>query len=146
MQFSTPLVSAGLMGVLLVAVVIAVLAGRDWRHEEAGGRRSASSGERASRLVRRAARSQLVWTLGFLALAVGFGGAVVLFLDGGPASATAGAAGVAVAVGVLLAFLGVGTYRTVRFRGRSSAGAAAVTAWTLGALFLLAVSVNLLLS
>lgn len=147
MQISTQLVSAGLMGVLLVAVVAAVLNGRDWRYDDAAvGDRSASSGERAYHLAQQGMESQRVWILGFLVLTFGLGGAVVLFLVGGPSSAMAATTGAAVAAVVLLVFLVVGTYRTVRFRGRSSAGAAAVTAWTLGVLFLLAVAVNLLLS
>jgi len=146
MQLSTQLVSAGLMGVVLVGVVAVVVALRDWRRVEvlaADG--PVSPGEHLYQSVDRGLNSQVVWVLGFLALTFVLGGAIVLFLDGGPMSAMAGMTVVAVAAVVLLAFVAFGMYRTVRFRGRSSAGAAAVTAWTLGSLFLLAVTVNLLL-
>ena len=147
MQVSTQLVSAGLMGAVLVAVVAAVLVGRDWRHDDGvPGGESPALGTRGEAALRAGMSSQLVWILGFLVLAFGLAGAVVLFLAGGSMSATAATAGAAVAAVVLLVFLGVGTYRTVRFRGRSSAGAAAVTAWTLGVLFLVAVTVNLVLA
>ncbi|MFD1514877.1 hypothetical protein [Halomarina rubra] len=146
MQSSTQLVSAGLMGVLLVATVAAVVSFRDWRHDATvPGGGSTTLGVRAYGAAGRALHSQLVWILGFLLLAFALGGAVVLFVAGGPMSADAGMTVALVAGCVLLVFLGVGTYRTVRFRGRSSAGAAAVTAWTLGTLALVAIVANLLL-
>ncbi|MFC5972665.1 hypothetical protein ACFPYI_15115 [Halomarina salina] len=147
MQVSSLLVSAGLMGVVLVAVVAAVVGLRDWRSDDDRPEAEATSlGERAEGLLRSGMSSQLVWILGFLVLSFGLGGAVVLFLAGGPMSAMAAIAGVVLGVLVLLVFLSVGTYRTVRFRGRTSASAAAVTAWTLGLLFLVAVTVNLVVS
>lgn len=146
MQVSTQLVSAGLMGVLLVAIVAAVVSFRDWRHEEGvPGGGSRTLGTRTYGLVERGVHSQLVWVLGFLVLAFALGGAVVLFIAGGPMSADAGMTVALVTGLVLLAFLVVGMYRTVRFRGRSSASAAAVTAWTVGTLALVAIVANLLL-
>ncbi|MWG35923.1 hypothetical protein [Halomarina oriensis] len=147
MQVSTQLVSAGLMGVLLVGVVAAVLVFRDWRHDEVlTDDRPGSLGSSLYRSVGRGMRSQVVWVLGFLGLTFVVGGAIVLFLEGGPMSATAGMTVVGVAAVVLVAFVGLGTYRTVRFRGRTSAGAAAVAAWTLGSLLLVAITLNLLLA
>jgi hypothetical protein len=146
MQLSTQLVSVVLTGVAVAAVVAAVVGRRDWRHDGRSRREgSASVGDHAARLASRAVGSQFVWMLTFLALAFGLGGAVVVFLAGGPMSATAGLAVAALGATALLVFLAVGTYRTVRFRGRSSAGAAAVTVWTMGALGVLAVVVRLLL-
>lgn len=146
MQLSTQLVSAGVTAAMLVAVVAAIVGVRDWRHEATvpgGGKESL--GDRAYGLLSRGANSQTGWILGFLALSFALGGTVVVFLAGGPMSAAAGMAGTALGALVLFGFLAVGTYRTVRFRGRSSAGAAAVTAWTVGTLGVLAVVVDLLL-
>ncbi|MFC6834984.1 hypothetical protein [Halomarina ordinaria] len=141
----TNLASGLLTGAALACVVAVLLGLRE------GRRYSPSSPERGDRLSRGAAalvaasRRPAVWTALFLLLSLAVGAGVVLALAGGPMSPLAGALAVASAVLALCAFLVVGVYRTVRFRGRTSAEAFAVSAWAVGALFVLAVSGLLLL-
>ncbi|WP_254545932.1 hypothetical protein [Halomarina pelagica] len=141
----TNIASAFLTGLLLVAIVVALLRLRDWRRYD-----PASSDDRGGRLtgaygvLAAAATRQATWILGFLLLALGVGAAAVLFLVGGPTGQMAGVAAALLGVLALCLFLVLGIYRTIRFRGRTSAEAFAVSAWVVGALFVLAVSVNLL--
>ncbi|MFC7153992.1 hypothetical protein ACFQPA_00795 [Halomarina halobia] len=143
----TNIASALLTGLLLVAIVVALLRLRDWRRytpgtaDEPGGRLDRGYG-----LLAAAASRETTWTLGFLLLALGVGAAALLFLAGGPTGQMAGVAAALLGVLVLCGFLVLGVYRTIRFRGRTSAEAVAVSAWVVGSLFVLAVSINLLLA
>ncbi len=130
-----------IMGGLLVAVVLATLRGRDWKHytptiaPEETDRITALMGSTTS------------WILLYVLAVLGLGvGALVLASGGEFVPVDAGVAwsllrGV---LGVLVVgYIVLGTYFTLRSRGRASAQAAGVSLLLLGALFLLGLSLQL---
>ncbi|MDS0298958.1 hypothetical protein NDI76_09385 [Halogeometricum sp. S1BR25-6] len=135
---------AGLVfGVALAAAV--VLAGRGRReHSVAGGWTTRTSPSTLSRT----ADSPAAWTAAFVAVALAFGGAGVLFVAGGDVPAELAAVGgaflLAAAVLVFGLYVFYGTFVSARGRGLKNAQAALLGVCALGSLFVLAVTLKLL--
>ncbi|MFC7203445.1 hypothetical protein ACFQJC_07970 [Haloferax namakaokahaiae] len=133
------------VGLVLLAVVVAFI-GRGRREYHV----AFVTGERETlgESMRRWSSNPAVLSLGFLALAVGFGGAAVLFIGGagipeGMASA-AGAFLIGATVLVVVTYLFYGSYNTARSWGLKRSQAVLVGSWVLGALFVVTVSLRLL--
>lgn len=134
-----------LFGVALVAAV--VLTGRGRReYSVAGG--WTTRGEARPSALSRTADSPAVWTAAFVAVALAFGGAAVLFTAGGDISTELAAAGGAfllvAAVLVFGLYVFYGTFVSARGHGLKDAQAALLGVWALGSLFVLAVVLKLL--
>lgn len=135
----TYLASAALMGVFLLAIVVAIGRARDWRQyapARAGGGGVASD-------VSRVARNPATWTVLFV-LAIGLVGAgvVLMFTAEAPAGAAAIAAaliGLVAGVGFLF-FLFYGSYQWARSHGISRSMAVMTAAWVIGFVVLTAIS------
>lgn len=131
--------SAALMTGLVLAVVVAVLRYGHWQSysptEPGGG---------AERL-RAVSESPAAWTVGFLLLAVLFGGAAVLYVSdvSVPGADAVGVGLLVAAAAVLGGFLFVGTYDAARSRGRPAAQGVAEGAVMLGLLAVVAIAVRL---
>lgn len=161
------LVSAALMGLLVVSVAVGILRLRSWQHytvklprrmaTTAADARARRSGGAAGvsiydpepnpfalpgeSLVERLLHSQVVWYLGFVLVALGFGGAVLLAMTVGPDAASVTILSLfAVILGL---WLPLGLYVVFRSRGHASAWAAGETAVVLGALAVVAIVVDL---
>lgn len=136
------LVSTLVMALLGVGVVVLVLRGRAWHNyvPQAAYGLSAGAGRPRSGLAK-VAGSTNAWTAGFILLALGTLGAVVV--------ASSGAIGSTVVIALLgvgvVAFLVAGTYFAVRESGRSPAQATAAAVIVLGLLFAAAIATNLVL-
>lgn len=130
---------SAVMAVFLVGVV-AFLASRAWWRDAPEVMPTGSA-------LRSAASSPLVWTVAFLVV-VGAVAASVLAFVAGSAGQQALVGVVLGGIGVLLlvGYVGYGTYTSSRGRGHTSAVAAMVSAWALGALLLFAVTASLLLA
>lgn len=144
------LTSALLMGLLLVAVAVAIA--REGRRRSALAAVEDRPAEFAGTTgtLTRAMRTPTAWTLAFVALVLVIGGSVVLYVGGGPVpEASRALAGVVVGGVVLLvicAFLFVGIYITARSKGRSTAWGVAEGVITLGLVFIGAIVVNLVVA
>lgn len=144
------LASALLMGLLLVAVAVAIA--REGRQRSAlaavEDRPAGFAGTTGT--LTGAMRTPTAWTLAFVALVLVIGGSVVLYVGGGPVPEAGRAlAGVVVGGVVLLvtcAFLFVGIYITARSKGRSTAWGVAEGVITLGLVFIGAIVVNLVVA
>lgn len=138
-----PLYAAGLvMAVFLVAIFVAVLRLRRWKDEPMPDDESA-----LARTASRLARSDEVWMLGFLlaALVLGFG--AVLFAGGEMVAVSQGLVEAVVLGGLgglIVLFVFLGTYFSVRERGGASAQGAAIGIIIIGFLLLTAISLQLL--
>lgn len=129
--------AAVVMGLLLLAVVLVIARGMDWRSN------TVLTGRQERNVVEEAARNPMVWTVGFLVLALGTTAVAVLavgdFGVAGMLPAAAAAFGLIVAI-----YLVVGTYAAARDRDVSAAGATLATSVLLGVLLLAAISARLL--
>lgn len=138
-----PLYATGLvMAVFLVAIFVAVLRLRRWKDEPAPDRENA-----LVRTVSNMARSDEVWMLGFLLAAAVIGFGAVLFAGGEMVSVSQGLLESVVLGGLgglLLLFVFLGTYFSVRERGGPSAQGAAIGVIVLGFLMLTVISLQLL--
>lgn len=136
------LVSTLAMALLGVGVVVLVLRGRAWRNyvPQAAYGLSAGAGRPASGLAK-VAGSTNTWTVGFILLALGTLGAVVVASSGAVSAVVVVALLGLGVVGVLVA----GSYFAVRENGRPRSQATAAAAVVLGLLFIAAIAVNLVL-
>jgi hypothetical protein len=158
MAQETYLVSAVLTGLLVVGVAVAVLRLRTWHHytvqvprgmATAAAEGRAGDTERApstefslpgERVADRLVHSGVFWYLGFVVLALGFGAATLLSLNGGSAATTTM---LLLFVLVLGLYLPVGLYVALRARGHASARAVGETVIVLGVLLTIVVVGNL---
>lgn len=134
------LASTVVTGAVLLALLVVVLRAREW---QAPGDRPGEG--LASRLE--AANGPLGWSVGFFVVAFGLTTVAVAYVSGASVGALDQAGlGLLLAVSMAtvfgLAALG-GVYAAVRGRGLNSAQAAGVSSALLGALFLLAIVVQL---
>jgi len=136
------LVSTLVMALLGVGVVVLVLRGRGWRNyvPRAAYGLAAGAGRPRSGLSK-VAGSTNTWTAGFIVLALGVLGAVVVVSSG----AVGGTVAVALLALGVAAYLIAGTYFAVRESGRSAAQATAAAATVLGLLFVAIIGLNLVL-
>jgi hypothetical protein len=147
----TYLVSTVLMGLLLAGVAVAV-ARVYHRPQFSAAAASGGPGGAGGPIwtvydrLERVAYRESVWTAGFLVLAVLLVAIVALFLGDEALRASLGPALAALFGTVVLGFVLLGLYRTLRLRGRSRAEAVGVGMWTLGLVFLLAVAAKLVLA
>lgn len=138
------LLSTVLMTALLIGIFLAL---------SKIGRRPASPPDESERLDRVAKRlhsiasSPAVWSLLFVAIAIGIGVAVVAITGGFEAEGIPADALTAVVGGVFSAafafFVFMGTYTATRYRGIGNAGAAGAGAGALGMLAILLVALQL---
>ena len=140
------LASTLLMGAMVVLVAIAVLRNRQWYHysaEPADGTRATWAREREEPLP--LLERPTTWIIGFFGLMLAAVGGVYAFVTSS-AAPSALLNGPVLAVGGLLlgAYLLFGVYSAAKGRGHPSSIAAAETATVLGALFLVAVSAQLI--
>jgi hypothetical protein len=136
------LVVSFVLGVALIAAVV-VLTGRGSRQYSVAGGWTTGGGRS---VVSRGADSPIVWTVAFLAAALAFGGAAVLFVGGAEVSGMAGLGGaflLAAAILVFASYVFYGTFLSARNRGLKNAQAALIAVWALGSLFVLAVTLKL---
>lgn len=138
------LVSALVMGLFLVAVVAFVR-----RSERDAVRPERETRSTPESLLDRTRESTSAWIAGFLVLVLVAGGLSVAYVGGlspVPTSLarTAGLVLAAVLGAALAAYLGWGGYHVARSRGFGDAQAAAVGAWMLGLLFVVAIAARLL--
>lgn len=145
------LASTLLMGVLLLAIVVGLMRARDWQRSPAGASgggtiQSVAETDPLSGMMDR----ESLWVAAFLVLVLVFSGSAVLFVSDIPlpglgevdiVPALAGAFGL-----MLTGYLSYGIYVSARSRGRSSAMAAMISAWIIGLLFLVGLTVKLLLA
>lgn len=133
------LMSAVVTGALLVTVWTFVSRMENWRSYKLPNAELDAHGSNL-------ADSAGVWAAGFfLLVAVVGGGAVLAVSNPSLASAVGSWVAVAAVFAVLLfAYLIWGTYSSVRHRGLHSAQAALVSAWLVGSLVLVAITVKLL--
>ncbi|WP_255168092.1 hypothetical protein [Natrononativus amylolyticus] len=141
------------MGLLVIAVAVAIAR---------SGQRATPSGHAGSRIgyaewsqrsesydsrLVAAANNPLVWTVGFIGLAVAFIAGAVLLVQGVPDVDTGVLETGFLAVGgaVLLGYVFFGAYFSARDRVGQTAAAVGIAAATLGTLFLIGVIVMLLL-
>lgn len=139
------MMSALMMGVVLVALVATLARGRQWRTPPTGEGGEARA-ESIAATVAEMARTPLAWTVGFLVLALVFGTATVAFVAGGVPSAIAQGVGIAVALlfaSVLGTYVLWGVYHSVRNRDVPNAQAAMVSLWVVGLLLIGVVVVQL---
>lgn len=143
---STYLASTLLMGTLAVLVLVAILRSRQWYHYSAEPDEGtqvdwAPEGEARPPLLER----PTTWILGFFALMLAAVGGVFVFVTS-PAAPGALLNMPVLAVGGLLIgfYLLFGVYSSAKGRGHPSSIAAAETATVAGALFLVAVSAQLI--
>ncbi|WP_254768862.1 hypothetical protein [Salinilacihabitans rarus] len=141
------LVSTVLMGLLLVAIAVAVARSGQRANPSgyAGGQReyadwSDEVGDDSVR-VTRLATEPAAWVVGFLALAIAVLVGAVLLLESPDLGLQTGLLGLGAAI--LLGYAVVGTFYAARNRTGGSAAAAAVAAGALGLLLLIAVTVVL---
>jgi hypothetical protein len=145
----TLLSSSVVMGLLLTIVVWGVVRTRR-REPYAPGRKGGADADFDALLARieRLADSQIAWTVGFVALVVVVGAAVIAVLGGWaipPSAVAAAGVGLAVVFGSLLGwFLFLAVYRAARTKGLHGPMATAVGLWVFGLLFVLGVSIHLL--
>jgi hypothetical protein len=141
------LASTLVMGLLVAGVVALMVRGRPWRHytpQVAYGKLSAGGGVPRS-AISRAINTPSVWTAAFLLL-------VVVIIAG--TVAVLGGSGSVITAPVLIGLLGVvivgnlvgGVFVAMRSNGRPFSQAIAASVVTLGALFLLGLTVRLVLS
>ncbi len=129
-----------LMGVFLAGVVAYLLRN--------GPVRSLSTPDRdvTTRLTN-FAHHPATWVLGFLVLAVGFGGGIILYISDDMVSSEVNqAVGIVLAVaavGTFAGFLFSGVYGSARARGLTSAQATMVGGWGIALLFLGAIVLKL---
>lgn len=142
------LVGTAVTGLLLLAVVLALARGIEWRSNEIFAERE---GSLLSALVNWAVHSPLVWVLLFVVASFGLSGlAVVLFLG----TQAIDLFGVSIPVLgailgglglVALAFVIVGTYAAARDRDVSPAGASLAASLVVGSLLLVGIATQLLM-
>lgn len=129
----TYVASALVTAALVLATVFAIFRYGDWRSYVV-------SRERPAERLRRLADSPAAWTVTFLLLVLGFGGAAVLYVSDVVDAATVGLAMILATVLVLGGYVFVGTYTAARSRGRPAAQGVAEAVVLLGfiAVFLVA--------
>ena len=127
------------MAVFAVAVAVFVSRRRTWN----GYTPSLDEGTSG---LRDFAGSPVVWALSFLFVVGGLLAGVVVAVSGTPEQQVLGAQVVGVVGAILfVSYVGYGTYLSSRSRGLTSAVAAMVSAWALGSLFVIAITVSLLI-
>lgn len=141
MAIGTPLASAVVMGLFLIAVA-ALTRQRRWRAYT-----PAVASEGAGSPVTRVAADPAWWTVGFLALVAVFGGGALAMVTG---AVPVGASTMQLALGgaggaTLGLFFVFGVYHAVRSRGGAAARAVAVSVWVVGLLVAGGILVKLLL-
>lgn len=140
----TYLVSMALMALILLVVVGAVTAGRDWRQYT-----PALSGGGGGSSLSAAAGSETVWVVAFLVGALLVGGGATLFVSGGSVVPAGVASLAGIVVGALLALAFVfyvfyGSYRAAQARGFQRAAAVMAGSWILGLFFIAVIGAKLL--
>ncbi|MFB6309216.1 MAG: hypothetical protein ABEH35_07800 [Haloarculaceae archaeon] len=145
MATSAYLASTALMAVVVVGVVLWAARGRQWYRyspstaDEGWYRTDAETSGFAATLG-----ETRTWILAFLVASVVAVGGVLTYVTTAPPGQTSVGLGVAVIFGVLLGgYLIVGVYSSARRRGHPSSIAAAETATVVGALFLVAIALQL---
>jgi hypothetical protein len=140
------LVSTALMALLIAIVVAEVVSSHAWRHYAprptiggevpAGGRR-----EPGRRSVSEVVGSQSTWLGLFVLLALALVAAILAILTSGASPAViAGLFGA-----LVLGYLALGVYATVRSRGNSASRAVLAAAGVLAGLYVLAIGLRLVL-
>lgn len=137
----SPLGGTLLMGLVLLAVILAIGVLRDWE-------RSPGSGEdRAASLVG-ALRSPVVWTVGFVGFALLFMVGAIAFVGGSTVLGIGPGIGELILLGgvgaVMVGFLFTGLYAAAKNRGLKSAQAAGIGSIVLGFLVIVVISLQLL--
>ena len=132
--------STVLMGLLLVAVAVAVAYGREWRtYSPFGG------DDDAFTTISKATASPTTWIVSFLLLVLGFGGTTLLYVTSSGTTQELALVALGALIGIALAFfLFMGVYRSVRGHGRSTAEAVGAGAWALGLLLVVAIAAKLI--
>lgn len=140
------LFSTLLMGLSLLVIGWTLTQMRAWRQYTPGASGFGAGAGRESRLAA-FVRSPAAWMLGFVLLALVFGGGALAFIGGlslpEGVSQAAGLSMAAAAVVLLVSFLVVGVYRAAKDRGIPSSQAAAMGAWVFGLVVLTVVTVRL---
>ncbi|MCU4802629.1 hypothetical protein OB920_19900 [Halobacteria archaeon HArc-gm2] len=142
---ATYVTSMLVMAALAVLVLIALVRSRRWYHyapaPDEHGQVPALEGERRPPLLER----PTTWIVGFVALMLGAVGGVFAFVTNPDAPAGLLSLPVLAVGGLMLGgYLLYGTYSAAKGRGHPSSIAAAETATLAGALFLVAVSAQLI--
>lgn len=127
--------STVLMGLLLVAVAVALAYGREWReYSPIGG------DDDTFTTISKATASPTTWIVSFLLLVLGFGGTTLLYVTSSGTTQELALVALGALIGIALAFfLFMGVYRSVRGRGRSTAEAVGAGAWALGLLLVVVI-------
>ena len=131
-----------LMGLLLVAVGVALAYGREWRtYSPIGG------DDDAFTTISKAVASPTVWIISFLVLVLGFGGSTMLYVTSTGGTQQLALVGLGALIGLALSFfLFMGVYRSIRGHGRSTAEAVGAGAWALGLALIVAVATKLIMA
>lgn len=134
--------STVLMGLLLVAVAVALAYGREWRtYSPIGG------DDDAFTTISKTVASPTTWIISFLLLVLGFGGTTLLYVTSTGGTQQLALVALGALIGVALAFfLFMGIYRSVRGRGRSTAEAVGAGAWALGVVLVVAIAAKLIMA
>ena len=137
---TSALVSTAVMGVVLVAIVVAILGIREWR--QPGPTAEAGLADAAGTV-----NGPLGWSVAFFVVTLGVTGLAVLYAVGSPvAGVTPATMGMLLVVTMAVAFVGaslVAVYAASRGRGLNSAQAAGLSSALLGVLFVVAIVVQL---
>lgn len=135
------LVGAALMGLLVLAVGIALARWIDWRSNEIFAPKIGGES-----ILLRLARHPVVWAVSFVALALGLTLITLVAVGGfGISSGAATLVGVAAFALLLFGYLVGGTYGAIRDRDVSPAMATLIVTSLLGGLLLVAISGKLLM-
>lgn len=143
MEASGYLLSGILTGLFLLATVLVLTRNRNWRHYSPAG-----GGPSAGETMERLAGSPTTWIAGFVLLALGLGLGALVVVGAIPVpEGVQGAATVAMAVvvlAVLAAYVFLGVYHSIRYRGLYRSQAAAAGIWIVATLAVAGIAVMLL--
>lgn len=137
---TSALVSTAVTGVVLLAIIVAVLRVREWRDPTPATEDGLAN-------LARSANGPLGWSVTFFVVTFGVMGLAVLYAVGAPvAGVTHATVGLMLVTVIAAVFVGaslVAVYAASRGRGLNSAQAAGLSSALLGVLFVVAVVVQL---
>jgi len=137
----SPLGGTLLMGLVLLAVILAIGVVRDWERSPGSGRDRVAS-------LAGALRSPVVWTVGFVGFALLFMVGAIAFVGGSTVLGIGPGTGELILLGgigvVMTVFLFTGLYAAAKNRGLKGAQAAGIGSIVLGLLVVVAISLRLL--
>ncbi|SIR83298.1 hypothetical protein SAMN05421858_4036 [Haladaptatus litoreus] len=145
-------VSAFVMGFLLVLLGVGLIRGRDWQQYATSNQSKPdwNDGEAEFQLLQRIATNSTVWVVCFLFLTLGIGAGAILFVSGTavPASIRQSAwlALVSLSIVLVAGYIFWGTYQSIRYRGLDSAKATLTALWLWGMLFVVVVILQLVMA